>query len=50
MPEQRVAVPLGTDVENGKGPEWVRYPETDGEPIPDGYYQRDTLYGIFHAL
>ena len=50
MPEQRVAVLPGTDVESGKVPEWVRYPETDGEPMPDGYYQRDTLYGILHAL
>ena len=50
MPEQRVAVLPGTNVEIDKVPEWVRYPETDGEPMPDGCYQRDTLYSILHAL
>ena len=57
MPDQRVAVPpgpvavpLGTAGPPKEVPEWVRYPETDGQPMPDGYYQRDTLYGILHAL
>ena len=50
MPEQRAAVTTGVDVEIKEVPEWVRYPSTNGQPMPESSFQRDTLTGIMHAL
>ena len=50
MPDQRVAVPLGTADPPSEVPEWVRYPETDGQPMPDGPRQRRVMNGVLHAL
>ena len=50
VPPGRVAVPLRTADPPKEVPEWVRYPETDGEPMPDGHHRRRTMNGILHAL
>ena len=50
MPDQRVMVPPEIASPSEEVPEWVKYPETDGQPMPDGYYQRQTMFRILHAL
>ena len=50
MSEQQTAVHAGADVEIEDAPEWVKYPSTDGQPMPESAFQRDTLTGILFAL
>ena len=50
MPDQRLAVPPGIADAPKEVPEWVRYPETDGRPMPDGPRQRRVMIGVLHAL
>lgn len=50
MPDRRVAVPLGSADPPSEVPERVRYPETDGQPMPDGPRQRRVMNGVLHAV
>lgn len=50
MPDQRMTAPPEIAGPSEEVPEWVRYPETDGQPMPDGYCQRQTAIRILHAL